>query len=452
MKRLFAMIIALLMLFTMLQGCASKTDVPNTQPPETAAPEPTAEATEAPSAAPEVTADMAYEGVSTYCQLEYGWRPGQGEYGAELTVGEETDTEHQLAFRSYTGAIVRFFIDKASGLTRMKEYVPALDVEQDAGSFDLFEYLGREIPTPEPTEEPQRSYVFKPVVYSVCMEEVFGETMCETWTNLVNAVMAGEDTFACPDQHTYDWVMGQFPKHCFPVLPEVIDYAYDRSHSVVDGVASFTWRVPPEEAAERIREFAQQIEGILNETFRPGYTDVEKCLALYIYFSDHYRYDWDTFYRMYEEPVNYTCTYRVFQTGMGICGELAPAYSYLLMQAGVEATTMMGGDHEWSYVRINDRYYHIDPTFVLSNQDSLAYFMMDDAQREENGYAPERYTITSNYSKDHPHPDYVADDRSFEPIWSYAFDELRTDDKVIRCWRYTEGWEKEYLDFDYSEF
>ncbi|MBQ7061613.1 MAG: hypothetical protein IJM85_07505 [Clostridia bacterium] len=129
MKRLFAMIIALLMLFTMLQGCASKTDVPNTQPPETAAPEPTAEATEAPSAAPEVTADMAYEGVSTYCQLEYGWRPGQGEYGAELTVGEETDTEHQLAFRSYTGAIVRFFIDKASGLTRMKEYVPALDVE-----------------------------------------------------------------------------------------------------------------------------------------------------------------------------------------------------------------------------------------------------------------------------------------------------------------------------------
>ena len=458
MKRLFAMITALLMLFTLLQGCASKNDVPNTQPPETAAPDPTAEAaTEAPSAVPEITAAMAYEGVSTYCQIEYGWRPG-GDTGlvTELSMGEETDSEHLVVYRSYTGAIVRFYVDKASGLTRVKEYVPMLDIEEDAGSFDLFDYLGREIPTPgptaEPTEEPKGSFVFKPVVYSVFMEEVFGETMCETWTNLVNAVMAGEDTFACPDQHTYDWVMGQFPKRCFPPLEELIDYAYDRSNSVADGVASFTYLVPREEAAERISQFARQVEEILNEALRDDYTDVEKCLALYIYFGHHYSYDWETYYRLYEEPVNYTTTYRVFQTGIGICSEIAPAYSYLLMQAGVDATTMMGGDHEWSYVRINGRCYHIDPTFVLSDQDSLAYFMMDDAQREVNGYGPDHYTITSNYSTDHPHPDYIADDRFFEPAWLYAFDALRTDDKVIRCWWYSEGWEKEYLDFDYSEF
>ena len=69
----------------------------------------------------------------------------------------------------------------------------------------------------------QSSYVFQPKVCSVWLEEVFGETMCETWFNLVDAVMAGEDTFACPDQDTYDWVMGQFPIRCFPVLTELID-------------------------------------------------------------------------------------------------------------------------------------------------------------------------------------------------------------------------------------
>ena len=66
---------------------------------------------------------------------------------------------------------------------------------------------------PEPTDgrTRQSSYVFQPKVCSAYMEEVFGKAMCETWFHLVDAVMAGEDTFACPDQYTYDWVMGQFP-------------------------------------------------------------------------------------------------------------------------------------------------------------------------------------------------------------------------------------------------
>lgn len=47
--------------------------------------------------------------------------------------------------------------------------------------------------------------------------------MVETWNNLGDAVLAGENTFACPDQHTHDWVMGQFPDRYFPVLRELIE-------------------------------------------------------------------------------------------------------------------------------------------------------------------------------------------------------------------------------------
>ena len=317
-----------------------------------------------------------------------------------------------------------------------------------------------EAPTPEPTEvptpEPPEPFVFRPKVRSAYMEEVFGVTMCDTWDNIVDAVMAGENTFACPDKHTYDWVMGQFPNRYFPVLVELIDLAYDRNQPVVDGVASFTWLVPPEEAAERIAEFAEQIEGILNETMWTDYSDFEKAAALYDYFSRTYVYDYDTFERMYDEYVDYLSTYRLFATGTGICCEISKAYSYLLMQAGVEATTMMGSDHEWSYVRINGKNYHIDPTFVLGTDGSLAYFMMNDNQREVYGYGRDEFVITSNYSEESESPsygfEYVADDGTFTPIWDWYFDELFPEEDLLRCWQYAAGWEKRYFDFGYAGY
>ena len=249
----------------------------------------------------------------------------------------------------------------------------------------------------------QGHYVFQPKICSVYMEEVFGKDMCDAWSNLVDAVLAGEDTFACKDQYTYDWMMGQFPEHCLPILHELIDYAWDREHSVIDGIASFTYRVPPEEAQKRIAEFGQQIEGMLNEILEDDWSDFEKTLALYIYFSEHYVYDYDTYIKMNDEYVDYTSCYRFFQTGIGICHEISSAYSYLLLQAGVQATTMSGNrtydqaGHQWSFVRINGKNYHIDPTYVLGSGNDLRYFLMTDSQREaEDCYDPATFYAVSH--------------------------------------------------------
>ena len=40
-----------------------------------------------------------------------------------VTMGDETETEYKVVFRSYTGVLVYFYVDKASGQTRMVEYV-----------------------------------------------------------------------------------------------------------------------------------------------------------------------------------------------------------------------------------------------------------------------------------------------------------------------------------------
>ena len=52
-----------------------------------------------------------------------------------------SSTSNLVVFRSYTGTFVNFYVDKASGSTRMEEYVPTLDVRNEAGTINLFDYL-----------------------------------------------------------------------------------------------------------------------------------------------------------------------------------------------------------------------------------------------------------------------------------------------------------------------
>ena len=89
-----------------------------------------------------ITEEMAYEGVSNYCHSAYDWTVAEDNPDImTLEMGEETDSVYQVVFRSYTGALVYFYVDKASGSTRMEEYVPALDIRNDAGTINLFDYI-----------------------------------------------------------------------------------------------------------------------------------------------------------------------------------------------------------------------------------------------------------------------------------------------------------------------
>ena len=93
----------------------------------------------------DITAEMAYEGVNNYCHSEYDWSMTKDNPSImNVEMGEETESEYQVVFRSYTGAFVNFYVDKTSGTTRMEEYVPTLDVRNDAGTIELFDYLKKE--------------------------------------------------------------------------------------------------------------------------------------------------------------------------------------------------------------------------------------------------------------------------------------------------------------------
>ena len=89
-----------------------------------------------------ITAEMAYEGVSNYCHSAYDWSIAETNSSIMyVEMGEDTDSAYQVVFRSYTGALVNFYVDKKSGNTRIVEYVPTLDVKNEAGTINIFDYL-----------------------------------------------------------------------------------------------------------------------------------------------------------------------------------------------------------------------------------------------------------------------------------------------------------------------
>ena len=305
----------------------------------------------------------------------------------------------------------------------------------------------------EKTNIEAQAFVFNPKVSSVYLDEIFGEDIMAAWYNLVDAVLAGEDTFACPDQETYDWVMGQFPDRCFPVLTQLIEPVY--GGAVENGTARFIYKTSKEEAYNRLLEFEELVEDILNKTMKTDYSALEKALSLYQYFYSTYEYDYDTYEKQQEESVDYLSSYRFLTEGTGVCQEISTAYSYLLLQAGVDATIMMGEsqlynyNHQWSYVRINGNNYHIDPTYVLGMYSSLEYFMMTDEKRSEE-FLPEEFVIVGSYTQEHEHPEYIADDDTFSLLWDISLDRFDPDENIIYGWAYDETGSPVQIEFEYS--
>ena len=90
----------------------------------------------------EITAEMAYEGVNNYCHSEYDWSIAKDNPSImNVEMGEEKESEYQVVFRSYTGALVNFYVEKSSGKTRIVESVPSLGVEDEVGTIDISDYL-----------------------------------------------------------------------------------------------------------------------------------------------------------------------------------------------------------------------------------------------------------------------------------------------------------------------
>ena len=89
-----------------------------------------------------VTAESAYEGVNKYCHDHYDWSAANENPSImHVEMGAESDSAYEVVFRSYTGATVHFYVDKTTGSTKIVEKEPLLNIENEAGTIDLLDYM-----------------------------------------------------------------------------------------------------------------------------------------------------------------------------------------------------------------------------------------------------------------------------------------------------------------------
>lgn len=93
-----------------------------------------------------VTDDQALDAIKNYCHInipELQKIEDEGEYPVGWEIQSSDDTQIVVLFRSYTGALVRYYIDPVSGDTYATEYVEGITPEEmrTEVSFNIREYI-----------------------------------------------------------------------------------------------------------------------------------------------------------------------------------------------------------------------------------------------------------------------------------------------------------------------
>lgn len=285
----------------------------------------------------------------------------------------------------------------------------------------------------EPSTKEPEPFVFNPHAYNSFLHEAMGEKIHQAYDNMIDAILEGRTSFECPDEETYKWMFYQVPYLCFPVVSEYVDNN-ELKDRYADGVGYLHYTIPVEEFKVKLEEFEKLVTDILNDALRTDYSDFEKMAALYRYFVDHYTYDYDLLRLQQTQSINdLSSGYHFLTAGTDVCQGISAAYSYLLMQAGVDASVCKGPNHQWSFVRLNGKDYHIDPTFAMGTDTSLQYFLMTDDQREETGFSPKDFVYFSVYTQEHPIEDYSCTDDTYSALWEYRMVSLDHEKGKLVC-------------------
>lgn len=246
--------------------------------------------------------------------------------------------------------------------------------------------------TKEPPFVEPLKYEFNPHIYVEKFAPEIPRDYWDSFYNLCDALRAGEPTFECSSQEAYKWAtdsvtLGElFPPACVKIK----GVSNDGTVPYENGVGRIYYQIPVEEYVQRQADFEAMVEDVLNTYLEPDDDDFEKCVKLYDYMETKYTYDYEFSYESMPDGANYS----TMISHKGQCIELASVYAYFLLQAGVEAfqvgCCVPDMAHSWTYIIIDGKGYHADPTWSLKENTgdtrlSLYYFMMNDQRRAESG-------------------------------------------------------------------
>ena len=300
-------------------------------------------------------------------------------------------------------------------------------------------------------------YVFNAHVFSDNDTAAWGTNGRDALFNLCDALRKGEDTFECANEQAYmNAIGGRLINYYFPAASNCVKEV--EGVGFENGVGKIEYLIPKEEFLEREKAFEEQITEILNANVKPDYSDFEKALALYVYISQNYVYDYDMAEKLGPDVGDDVLTYRPLVEGQGICQELSGLYSYLLMQCGVQADVICGDEadwtgpgHQWDFVKVNGTDYYVDTTFALHDPNlfddhtPLDYFLMTDEARTYNGdFDPSTYQMCGQGEDSRSYFDILVTDDSYKDLRNGYFLEMDTVNNVVKYVEYGSFEEKEF--------
>ena len=129
-----------------------------------------------------------------------------------------------------------------------------------------------------------------------------------------------------------------------------------------------------ETTEEQEKALKDKADAILAKLNLDGASDYEKVRAIYNYICSNVTYDYDHLnddsYRL-----KYTA-YAAAVNGTAVCSGVADLFYYLATAAGLEARITINDVHAWNVVKVDGRYYYLDPTWDLGLKESeYRYFL-----------------------------------------------------------------------------
>lgn len=162
---------------------------------------------------------------------------------------------------------------------------------------------------------------------------------------------------------------------------------------------NLTYSYSKDKVKDMKAKFHEKVNYILNNVVKPGYTELEKELAIYKYIGENTKYNYGN-----NTGIDTINAYSILVNGTGICMGYANALYYLFDKVGIECRTVTSDVpfHMWNMVKIDGQYYHVDATWegTGTGGQGLKYFNMTDKERNINGDFTELwYGGNRNYKK-----------------------------------------------------
>ncbi len=233
-------------------------------------------------------------------------------------------------------------------------------------------------------------YVYNPYMLSLEAIKSKGNGFADFYIDVIDAVLGYKSTIACSNSE-YAAAISTVLYYEFPLYGVTFECEYGGAGSTE---VKFKYLVSREEQEKTAEKLFECINGYLKDA-KPEQSEIMKAEIVYHALCSSVSYDDDA-----AESRKNIASYYAYVNKTGICVTFAAAYSQLLTQVGIVSTEAAGNStqgtaHAWNVITVNGKNYFCDPTYELGwkNGSAFAYFGQTIANRENDGFPRENYTV-----------------------------------------------------------